>query len=52
VLPGKNSGLTYSARGFDGDKIDSIIISPVVGKKQCGATSQMYQVDDCMRYEN
>jgi hypothetical protein len=51
VLPGKNSGLTYSARGFDGAKIDSIVISPVVGEKQCGATSQIYQVADCMAYE-
>jgi len=50
VLPGKNSGLTYSARGFDGEKIDSIIISPVIGEKQCGATGQMYQVTDCMAY--
>lgn len=51
TLPGKNSGLTYSARGFDGDKIDSIMISPVVGKKQCGATSKVYDITNCMAYE-
>lgn len=46
-LPGKNAGSTYSASGFTGAKVDSIIISPVVGGKQCGATSQTYQVVDC-----
>jgi len=47
-LPGKNEGLTYSARTFTGAKVDSIQIAPVVGEKQCGATSQTYQVVDCM----
>ncbi|MGY4884758.1 MAG: archaellin/type IV pilin N-terminal domain-containing protein [Nanobdellota archaeon] len=50
-LPGKNAGKTYSASGFTGTKVDSIIISPVVGGKQCGATSQMYQVVDCRSLE-
>lgn len=50
-LPGKNAGTTYSASGFTGAKVDSIIISPVVNGKQCGATSEMYQVVDCRSLE-
>jgi hypothetical protein len=50
-LPDKNGGLTYSASGdFTGAKIDSIQIAPVVDGKQCGATSQIYQIEDCMAF--
>ena len=50
-LPGENAGKTYSASGFTGAKVDSIMISPVVNGKQCGATSQMYQIEDCRSFE-
>jgi hypothetical protein len=52
-LPGKNEGLTYVAKGFDGvDKIDSIKISPIIDENQCSASDTTSQVDSCSLLAN
>ena len=51
-LPGRNQGLTYSAKTFVGGKVDSIAIAPVIAGKQCGATDETYDVSDCGLFVN
>ncbi len=44
-LPEKNSGLTYTASGFN--QPDSIEIIPIISGEQCDAVDSLYEIDDC-----
>lgn len=45
-LPEKNSGLTYISSDFSSIP-DSIKISPVIGRNQCGVTDSLTKINDC-----
>ncbi len=45
-LPGKNSGLTYRATGFD-STADLIQIAPVIGENQCEVSDSLSEIESC-----
>ncbi|MCX6750604.1 MAG: hypothetical protein NTZ83_04050 [Candidatus Pacearchaeota archaeon] len=56
-LPGTNEGRTYVANfttEFEQGvgKVDWIKIAPVIEEKQCGASDETYQVEDCGMFED
>lgn len=47
-LPGKNEGRTYIANGFsETGEVESIEIAPIISARQCDATDEIYQVENC-----
>ncbi len=46
ILPGKNSGVTYNATGFNA-KIDSIQIAPTIGGNKCDASDSLSEIGNC-----
>jgi hypothetical protein len=48
-LPGKNSGVTYLATGFD-SKIDSIEIAPTINDNLCEVSDSFAEIDNCAVY--
>ena len=46
ILPGKNSGKTYIASGFN-EQPDSLKIAPIIDGQQCDITGTVNNIDTC-----